>query len=677
LITFGGMAAVVLVVALILVLGEQGTETEETETTPHDGTMEHGIGGSDLSNGEREREPVRPGMDPASPLVWEEGELRELEPLDLPGWRVFGTVTRMNGEPAAGAEVLITMEIGHEAGPILPSAFADERGAYVLDVAVPWDRETLAPVGMIPAFLVGRARKDPYQSDRLEKECHLDLGQGTVSVRMDFILSEDVLLHGRVVDRNGQSIRHAAVYLKRAGAKADEDDEDVFTDREGRYAIELKWYSKGIHRLMALKPGLGSSPWIPVDIDPAESAKAPDLILNRFSFIQGTTEFPDGRPASGIEIFAFQESQTDQAEDSLPFDRDELCRFAQQGTAEGGTGLNCGWALSAGDGRFFMEGLKPGRYDLLPDLLLDPMNEIRVACRTGDRDVRIVLPVHMLDVLLIDENDWPIPHASLDLEFDGQRISREVVNGRIREQVEPGEVLLEARAAGGLIGRRGLLVQAEQYELSAELVLAEASKGHLRIFPIDSKGAIQDSLDGLEFYLENEQGRIDVDLAGKPSRTSAGIRVTLDTGVYQPYMEYDNHDEFSPTEFRLPAILEEVKVDPGMETLLDLPIRKGGRISLRYHAGNEAKGRVERIKAFPKDGKESTTLTLFLTEGRERPLLFTSMDPGKTYLCAELLEPGAYSLQMEVDGHGAIESEFYISPGQVTPLDLWIEAKRE
>ena len=596
-----------------------------------------------------------------------------------PGWLVQGVVRDEKNLPVEGAGVVVCLEARDESRYPFEPALSNGAGQYTIDAPLPWDPARLSLASTFSGTLIGRAGKGGFFSEPEEQACTLDLCRGAEVVRLDLVIHTDPMLHGTVLTDDGKPVSGAAVMVVSPEIGIENEDEPYLTDSRGVYAIPLDWFDEGAYKLVALKPGLGISAALPIEINPEESKEAPDLILNFHESIAGVAEHPDGSPVGGIRIKAFSEHFQETPDHLLPEDFEEMCVSGLEIAIdeEAWTGLPCGSVVTDVAGRFFITGLRPGGYFLSPDFLNQEDDVLRIPCKAGDRNVRVVLDIYTLRLLLLDETGYRIPHAFLDMDGAGGGSAHWVVNGEIRLDVKPGRVQLVARAPKHLKGEKVIDIVEKQYTATEELVLSEVPEGRLRLFVTGPDGTPYSPLSSLSFQMDGDLDTTEVDLEEKKREADGALLIDLPAGRYQPQMCFLDRNRNNPMEMRLPIVLDPVEIVSDMETPFHVNLRLGGRLQVTIHAGDAAPKRNLRIEIIGGNGKRiKKRLSTFFVQGQKRAGDAHRMKPGTQYLSRSLLEPGLYRLSVGAKGFSAPEQEFTITAGRITPVKVWLENER-
>lgn len=222
---------------------------------------------------------------------------------------VTGTV-RGEGGPLAGAQVDVLGADGL-------GAVTDEAGRYSLG---------LAPG---PARLRARARGHGHETRMVSAPYD----------GADFRLGPESLVRGRVVTERGAPVQAFAVQVSAVlGPGARQERALAFAvDGEGHF--EVGGLAGGRYVLVAYAEGYTPSEAAEVVLRPTDPAEVGDLVLTRGGAIAGRVTGPDDAPVAGARVRLEHDTPAE-----VPAER---------------------FALTDGDGRYFLELVPPGRHSVL------------------------------------------------------------------------------------------------------------------------------------------------------------------------------------------------------------------------------------------------------------------------------------------------------------------------
>lgn len=427
----------------------------------------------------RDRAPVLPAR-LLEPKRSESEAPPDFVPLDAPAWRVWGYVREPGGDSVPGAKVLLLLQAADSFCyvPFQTSAepaFTDDRGRYQVQIPLPWNHALFSSSRTITALISGRATAAGHlpSSDPFDAVEHsLSLSRGFETVRLDFEIEPGATLRGIVLDARGEPAARAGVFLWYAGPKPHLEYETE-TDDVGQYVIPMDQCGRqGLLRVAAAKSGEGVAPALDVFIDSQGDMDLPPLFLCPGEAVEGLLEYPNGRPIRDMEVHAYLAELKDLAVDRLPHP-DAVYLSTLLGSA---AGLPFGRTRTGPDGRFTIAGLRPGEYFLRIPSPWHVENDQRVFCRAGERSVRFVCKMHVLEITCRDEQGFLIPGGEITVLNDGMHQGACAFGGRARKPVKPGMVSLRGMALDGAVAREELFLGEGDYETRVELVFRHERK---------------------------------------------------------------------------------------------------------------------------------------------------------------------------------------------------------
>ncbi len=307
------------------------------------------------------------------------GEIESGDPAGAgQAWILSGTVRDRAGDPVPGARVVVGVSFG-AVSKRLNETRADGRGHYLADIGrlrqlPPLQRS----VARVSVTATAKGHKPGWAATRPGDVPHGE--QGKLALRRDVVLERGHAMKGRVLRPDGRPAADAEVEVEGPGG-------DVAGGRaapDGTFEIAI--HRSGSHRIRAWQWGVGVSS-TRLQLDAAQPASVPNLVLRGAGRIGGVVVDPAGLPCRDVEVRA--QFQGDDGE--LPAD-----------------GLESATARTDCDGHFVLAGLGTGRYLLAPDaaggatyptgasnvrLVLDGVR-LRVSVRTEDGDPLLGVWVH-------------------------------------------------------------------------------------------------------------------------------------------------------------------------------------------------------------------------------------------------------------------------------------------
>lgn len=528
------------------------------------------------------------------------------EPVEItlpPAGRLTGRVVDPEGQPAAGASVIATLDPEFDFQPAPPSPCPP-----MGDVKATTDAEGRFAVGPVPLFkLYVWAAMPTYVGSNVEI---VALDEGRLEAEVPLLTLERVsAVSGRVLKEDGSPAPHALVSIIGRGGHWFE--ESVWAGADGRYRID--GLPAGEQTISARHEALG---WGRRDIEVAPGENQADITLESSEprLARGQVVDPDGMPVVGARVEQGVEAVYSDARGAfaIPIEEDGyelvarkagyapayLSHWAAGGAREGlelrlgreasvsGRLLGLGSAdvtearVSAiflrfsemqipgrisSDGTYHVHGLSPGEWFITADL--------------GERSASATVPISP------DE-----PEVELDLSFPNQAQVRGRVVDAGGEPVEGADVRLvgpekEHQAETETDGTFSLEVEEGTYEILA------ASESHA----LTRGGTVTVSgepVEGLEIRL-GRGAELTGRLLGLPVEDPGDIKVRIELESFQSEgsLEIDEEsgeppvyrfDDLGPGDWTVRArvdaeeIVRRVTVRPGDRTIeMDLPFSFG------------------------------------------------------------------------------------------------------
>src|SRR5262249_36075600 len=160
----------------------------------------------------RTTDPPEPGGSKATPaprIVSAAPPSAAPAPAAEPTWRVLGRVTESGGAPVAGAEVRIQLVRSSFGEPVAVAPTSAD-GSYSADVS---SLRTLSPISRTLFSLVVRASAPGHRPAAPVKKPVPADPTSPQEVRLDIVLEQGGVVHGRVIDSEGRGVPSAYVTL--------------------------------------------------------------------------------------------------------------------------------------------------------------------------------------------------------------------------------------------------------------------------------------------------------------------------------------------------------------------------------------------------------------------------------------------------------------------------------
>lgn len=421
---------------------------------------------------------------PGTELAGREGPPRlDTSPLGVPPpptWRLKGRVTGAGGASVAGAMIEVLLRRGGR-DEALGTAPSDRDGNYAVDLGLARALGGLALSGAALRALAWAPGHAPSEHS-FPDAWPATIGEALLLTHTFELTAGDVL-RGRVVD-----VDHNPV----GGARVGCCDGRVLLDQtgtlpDGRYFVERPEGSGWSVVARERELGMGR---VAVGTN-AGDLLLPDLVLEATPSVEGKVAYADGSPVGGIEVTGEVTGPPDP------------CFLLGMGGA----------THTRADGTFRLLLPADGECIVTTESAIDD----HVPCRTGDRDVRLIVRAHRLLLRVVDADGRPLPGigrlviawnpentAAFDALLAGQttledaRQEADYVSGGGfpgQDGTEnlfglPGSAwLFNAQAPGSVVAERALRVPAEGNETEVRLVIRpHVGEGRLRVRPLDPDG---------------------------------------------------------------------------------------------------------------------------------------------------------------------------------------------
>lgn len=671
-----GGTAVLALAAVALIFFLQDRPGEEFLPVDTDRSLASEDPGSQAASREDlKRDPLHPDAASTGSEAGEGIEPPGLAPLDKPGWNVFGTVKDPDGLPLAGATVELMLWFQSEerdhAGPVVTDG--EGRFAAVLPLPVDVHVRSFSPSGPFPGVIGGYAWAPGhlriYSSfpGRGASEQLPDPFKRNGAVRLDFTLERGEVIRGRVLTSDGSPVFNAAVNIR------PEDSEEKWrygnktpcTDLEGYYVIPID--DPGSYHLCAMKYGVGVAFAGPLRFGSAGDAAPPDLVLSGSGELAGCVVYPDGNPVGEIEIFVFAETMLNRG--FYIFNDSSIHPSYLTDPA----GLPFCWAETDRNGLFSFTGLRNGRCFLQLSPFLDKNGESPVFHTTGEKDIRFVAHIHRLQVVLRDEEGFPIPEADMSWKAAGSSGAGDVDGGKSDwMEIRPGPASVSVLVKNKNPAGKRVIVGEEDYETVIELILREPGEsGKVRLTVTSSTG---EPVRKVFLRFRNETtGLIDHYITVEDEIGS--FLVPVAPGRYTITVEENRLSGQGNVHF--PAGVEGVEVFAGQETAVSTEMKMGGKLRLTIRLSSQDRQLpLLSITAQPEGGGDPLKLGAFErrleNKGGYTLLNFMAMEPDIAYFGHDPLEPGTYRLVVTAKGMAPAEASLSVVAGKTSDLEIWL-----
>jgi hypothetical protein len=375
-------------------------------------------------------------------------------------------------------------------------------------------------------------------------------------------------------------------------------------------------------------------------------------VLEPAPAVEGTVVFADGTPVADLELMG-----------EMP---------GQPHPCAGNVWMQ-GYTLSRADGTFRL---------LLPregDCTVRPADEDRrVACRTGDRNVRLVVRGHRLRVFVVDADGKGLPGLVLAASsWDAEHAGRldDLLAGRLTPEEARAEADLQVSTLQRADGLTNLIVPRG----SAWLFRAHAPGAVPAEVPVRVPAEGNESEVRIVIRPQVGGGRLQVRVRDPDDKPVPFARVTVETTLGShlargPVAGDALLGPYPPGSVRITARpirdLEDRGWEPGLDTWMleasttatvrdgatvELPLRAawGGRlrIMLRSATPSGSPGADFGARAVPLAGGQPEFL--MMQKGPPEDGVFSSnFDADVPSLASTLLPPGTYRLEVAARGHG-------------------------
>lgn len=599
----------------------------------------------------------------------------EFEPMDAPGWWVWGNVTSSAGEPLADAEVGIFLfnNISQE-GEAIHRVQANEKGRYISWIPAPEWMSPLPRDAELHLVIEACAAHPGYRflehHNNTLRSIPFPDRKGP-ALRLDLQLKPGANLYGRVERPDGEPAKWTNVFL---------GNEEGYYERGksgymGYYFFQIK--KPGLYYLLAEKFGVGVSKPTSLFLDAGCSLEGPTLVLQECGVLAGTVVDPEGAPVDDVILFAFSENLLESPDRELSNANmdDSVNYYTPAGEYEL---FDEGVAITDRNGRFRIGGLQHGRYFLwspdiywriewydseIPAHVLEDFP--RILYGTGSEDIRFTFPHHRLYIHVIDEQGSPVPDAYVFFRGEdplpGPRDSTSAL-GVCQVLALPGAFTVFAQK-GELLGTAKVEVKEEDCKTEVEVILEKRPP----------PGRVRLSFIGPDNKTIEQFQRLRVDCWGEDTVYSSLL--------FLSDMERNEASEFifslpperyrlcitpgGPDNIYLDAWIDNVIVESGKDCPVEISLQAGGRV---------------RITAYFEEAR-ALEVKWYYIEAIEAPVLDTwkgfgsRIKHGVPHLHSDPFLGGLYELEVTGEGFTQEKIRFQIFPGRVTDVSITLKAK--
>jgi len=595
-------------------------------------------------------------------------------------FRLVGQVTAPSGQGIA--EALVTVDLrGGGATERLGTTRTGPDGRYTFALtsvaALPRERRAtrhLRAWAQASAWMPSKDQRTRTLPPSIE---------GDATVELSFVLSPGGVAAGRVLDAAGRPVQDAGVTL------ADGEGTSISWAScrlDGSYRLGVP--QAGVYTVRALSQAHGRGQLGPLRLDRSSVEQLDDLTLLAEAVIAGQVLFRDGTPVSDAELWGkFLAAEEGVVPDpSLP-------RPPQM------------HGHSDETGHFRLPVFRPGSYRLSLSAAFGAKCERSV--RSGEEDVRLVVPLHRILVRVMDTHGRPLPgcsYATKTWEPQHAEVFERVLRGEltadeIRDSSDssmagtdlsmdgivsvfalPGSGWIFEISPEGMPSVEAVVrVPLEGNETRRDVVIgAVRPRGDLELTVLDPSG---ERIQEFDFELRTVLG---TDLArGKHDvpRSLRGLPAGSHRIQVMPGPAANSFERWCNLTSPFFTIHAPVAIPEGGTARLTLRARRGGwiRMRIRRPPGETGMGLEldesqlhHRAEAAQEEGVWTYSGMLVYGDGA-RLRGTTSLRVDQSGRIGRLFEPGRHVLRLKAKGYQTAFRTVDVAPGQETKVEIPLE----